>query len=84
MGPERDRMRKRFYSIEYVDDEGDTVVRHAMMTREEAGRLLAEFASRGVPATVNDLTPEQVDAAAVLSGDGESPRLEAPPRGGLE
>jgi hypothetical protein len=77
-------MTKRFHSIEYVDDEGDTVVRHAMMTREEAELLLAEFASRGSSVTINDLTPEQVDAAAVLSGDGESPRLGAPPRGRLE
>lgn len=77
-------MRKRFHSIEYVDDEGDTVVRHAMMTRPEAEQLLEEFASRGASVTINDLTPEQVDAAAVLSGDEESPKLEAAPRGRLE
>lgn len=77
-------MSKRFHSIEYVDDEGDTVVRHAMMTKEEAEQLLGEFASRGASVTINDLTPESVDAAAVLSGDGEDPRLEAAPRGRLE
>jgi hypothetical protein len=75
---------KRFHSIEYVDDEGDTVVRHAFMTRQEAEQLLGEFASRGASVTINDLTPEQVDAAAVLLPDGDSPRLEAAPRGRLE
>ncbi len=75
---------RRFHSIEYVDDEGDQVVRHAMMTSAEAQQLLEEFAARGVAVTIHDLTPAAVDAAAVLSGDGDSPRLEASPRGGLE
>jgi hypothetical protein len=75
---------KRVHSIEYVDDEGDVVVRHAMMTSVEAEQLLGEFASRGASVTINDLTPEQVDAAAVLSGDGESPRLEAAAGGRLK
>lgn len=76
---------KRFHSIEYVDDEGDVVVRHASMTKPEAERLLEEFAQRGVPVTIHDLTPEQVDAAAgVTSKDGDSQRLEAAPRGRLE
>lgn len=77
-------MSKRFHSIEYVDDEGDTVVRHAMMTRPEAEQLLGEFAARGASVTINDLTPEQVDAAAVLSEDGEDPRLEAAAGGRLK
>lgn len=77
-------MSKRFHSIEYVDDEGETVVRHAFMTRQEAEQLLEEFASRGSSVVIHDLTPEQVDAAAVLSGDEGSPQLEAAPRGRLE
>lgn len=78
------RMVKRFHSIEYRDDEGDQVVQHAMMTRGEAEDLLQEFASRGASVTINDLTPDQVDAAAVLSEDEESPKLEAAAGGSVE
>lgn len=76
---------KRFYSIEYMDDEDEYVIRHASMTKSEAEELLEEFSSRGVTATIHDLTPESVDAAvAVTSENGEYQRLEAAPRGRLE
>lgn len=74
---------KRFHSIEYVDDEGDHVIRHAMMTSEEVQQLLEECAARGVSVTIHDLTPEPVEAA-VFFEDEESPRLEAAPRGSFE
>lgn len=75
---------KRFHSIEYVDDEGEQVVQHAMLTEEEAWQVVQEFAARGGSVTVHDLTPPQVSEAAVLSGDGDGPRLEAPAGGGVE
>lgn len=75
---------KRFHSIEFRDDEGECVVRHAMMTAGEAEQLLREFTDRGAEVTIHDLTPDQVDRAAVLSTDGDSPRLEAPSGGSVE
>lgn len=77
-------MGKRFHSIEYVDDEGEQVVKHAMLTPDEAWQLVQEFAARGASVAVHDLTPPQVSEAAVLSGDEAGPRLEAPAGGGVE
>lgn len=60
----------RNYSMEYIDDEGETVIRHAMLTQPDALALMESFARAGVSVTMYDLTPPQVDEAAVLSGDG--------------
>lgn len=68
-------MTKRFHSIEYRDDEGEIVVRHAFMTQIEVEKLLQEFTARKILVTIYDLTPEQVDTASVLSGDAQSRQM---------
>lgn len=52
-------MGKDFYSIEYVDEDGDLVIRHGMMTNEEASKLIEGFRSRGIRASVNRLSGQQ-------------------------
>jgi len=47
----------RFYAIEYVDSEGDQVVKHALLQPEEAARLVEEMAAAGVSGSVTDLSP---------------------------
>lgn len=75
---------KRYHSIEYWDDEGECVIKHAMLTTDEARKIVEEFAARGIRGSVNDLTPQAVDDAGVLSGDDQSRQLEAAPRGRVE
>jgi hypothetical protein len=48
----------RFYVIEYVDDEGDQVVKHALLEPEEAAMLVDEMARSGTSGSVTDLSPE--------------------------
>lgn len=71
----------KFWSIEYVDDEGEQVVRHAHLTDEQATAVMDEFCRLGVVAAMHDLTPPQaVDprTAAVLSAYGERKQLGEP------
>ena len=66
---------KKFWSVEWIDEEGEQCVRHAHLTDEEADAVMQELCRRGVVAAMHDLTPPQaVDArtAAVLSADGRS------------
>jgi len=74
-------MNSRFYSVEYLDEEGEEVVRHSFMTDQQATLLIEEFARRGVFAQIHDLTPPQAvdqDTYAVLSGDEHTSRLDEP------
>ncbi len=59
---------KRFYAIEYVDDEGDPVIGHAWMTETEAGEALVRLARDGFRPKAYDLTPQTV--GSVTSPDG--------------
>ena len=57
---------RRFCSIQYIDEEGDQVIRHAFLTVDEQKMVVDEFARRGMRGTVNDLTPPAVH----LPGEG--------------
>ena len=48
---------KSFCSIQYVDEEGEQVIRHAFLTEEEQKIVVDEFAKRGISGKVYDLTP---------------------------
>lgn len=62
-------MGKNFYSVEYVDEDGDPVIRHGIMTDGEAAALIEEFRSRGIEASVNRLSGQA--GAGVSSLDVE-------------
>lgn len=53
---------RKFYSIEYVDDEGDSVIRHAILEPDEAEKLVSEMTKNGIHGCVHDLSPQ-------ISGD---------------
>lgn len=73
---------RRFYSIEYVDLEGDPNVKHAFMNAAELAEFTSTLAQLGAEdVRVNDLTPPAVDrAVAVMSGYENEPLLGAGPR----
>jgi hypothetical protein len=48
--------KKFFYSVEYVDEEGELNIKHIFMTREESLELLEEFRLHGVTASINQLS----------------------------
>ncbi len=75
---------KRQYSIEYVDEDGESVIRHALMTAEEADFFVRTAAERGITVALHDLTPPQVDEAAAVSSGDEGPRLEKAPDGSVK
>lgn len=50
---------QRFYVIDYVDEEGEQVVKHALMEPEEARQLVEETAKRGISGSVADLSPQE-------------------------
>lgn len=56
----------RHYTIEYIDDDGDTVIQHVSMTQPQALELLEKFVKRGTTAKIYDLTPPQVDEASTV------------------
>lgn len=80
---------KHFYSIEYVDPEGELCVDHALLTESEAAQLMGLFVSHGVQATMNRLSRTREESLAVISADeqrrptlGQGEReLELPPPG---
>jgi len=51
----------KFYCIEYIDEEGDSVIRHTFLTQEQKQILLDEFSERGTKASIYDLTCMQTD-----------------------
>ena len=72
----------RHYSMEYVDEDGDVVIKHVSMTQDEALKLIQSLAEKGVSAKLYDLTPPQADeASAVSSFDEQAPRLASSPTG---
>lgn len=46
----------RMYSIEFLDDEGETVVRHQMLTPAQAGSLMDKMISEGIGCIMYDLS----------------------------
>ncbi len=62
----------KFWSIEYVDVEGEQCVSHVHLTTNQAEELLNEFCKFNIKAEMHDLTPPQAvdqQIAAVLSQD---------------
>lgn len=60
----------RLYSVEYMDDEGDTIVSHSLMTPQEALNLLEKMRMKGVSCTICDLS-------GVGTGTPDVPSLDA-------
>lgn len=60
---------KKFYSIEYIDDEGDKNIKHALLDSESVLKICEEFAQRGIIAAVYDLSPPSDETNNLESGD---------------
>jgi hypothetical protein len=58
-------------SIEFLDEDGDLVVTHALLNEADAKKLIIQFASFGITATINFL-----NGSIVSSGDGSNSPLE--------
>lgn len=69
----------RRYSLEYVDVDGDVVIKSAEMTQSEALKLIQSFAERGISAKIYDITPPQVDEAAQFPCHAELPAHDRDP-----
>lgn len=67
---------KRFYIIDYIDEEGEQNVKHALLEPEEAKELVEEMARNGIQGTVCDISPQPA-APPVMSEHEEVPRLAA-------
>lgn len=50
---------KKFFSIEYVDLEGDLVVKHAIMDDSEKEELLKNMMENGIKGNIYDLSQQQ-------------------------
>ena len=61
-GQVRTRPDQHFCSIEYVDEEGDKVIRHAFLSVDEQRQVIEEFARRGFDAKIHDLHPPAVSS----------------------
>lgn len=61
-GQVRTRPDQHFCSIEYVDEEGDKVIKHAFLSVDEQRLVVEEFARRGFSAKVYDLSPPAVNS----------------------
>ncbi len=48
----------KFYSIEYVDEEGEIVIRHSFLTDEQKNILLEEFKNRNMKANIYNLASQ--------------------------
>lgn len=62
-------MGRHFYSVEYLDEDGDPVIVHRVMSEAEAEELIGEFAARGITAAINRLSGH--DSGTVSSSDVE-------------
>jgi hypothetical protein len=57
------------WTVEYVDDEGDSVVQQVQATDERMAELLMEMAASGLHPVAHDLSPQSpVDVPIVTAG----------------
>jgi hypothetical protein len=64
---------KAYCTVEYLDEEGDPVVEHVMLSDADKSALIERFIQRGIIATIYQ--HGQSMKPAVLSGN-DKPRLE--------
>lgn len=72
---------KKFWSIKYIDNEGEEVVKHAFMTDEESSMLITEFAKQGISVVAHQLSAgvslkENATKEIAAEADKTVPRLE--------
>lgn len=63
-----------FCTVEYLDDRGEGVIAHAVLTVEQQAELIREFAEHGIVAQIIPHAPP-----GVPSEDDTIPRLGGPP-----
>jgi hypothetical protein len=64
---------RAYCTVEYLDENGDPVIKHMMLSESDKNELIEQFIQRGVVATIYQ--HGQSVKPAVLSGD-DKPRLE--------
>lgn len=57
---------RKFWSIEYIDEDGDLITTNILATTEEMKKLMDEFARRGMKAETHDLSPPAVNSSNAL------------------
>jgi hypothetical protein len=57
---------RSFCSIEHIDEDGDKVISHALLTRKEASDLLEKFISRGIQAEIHFLNGSAVSLSNAI------------------
>ena len=63
----------KFYSIEFIDEEGEEIVKHFFLTDEQKEMLVEEFNARDIVVKIHDLTPPQtIESSVVLLPDEQS------------
>jgi predicted restriction endonuclease len=72
---------KKFWSVEYIDNEGEQVVKHVYMTDEESSMLITEFAKQGFSAIAHQLSAdvslkENATKEITAKADKTTPQLE--------
>jgi hypothetical protein len=70
---------KRLYTIDYIDEEGEQNVKHALLEPAEAEKLMEEMARHGIQGTVCDISPKPA-TPPVMSEHEEVPQLAANPQ----
>jgi|WetSurMetagenome_2_1015567.scaffolds.fasta_scaffold18500_5 hypothetical protein len=75
---------KKFWSIKYIDDEGEEVIKHAFMTNEESSILVTEFAKQGISMVAHQLSAgvslkENATKEIAAEADKTAPQLEGRP-----
>ena len=53
---------RRFFSIDYVDEDGDQCIKHVLATPEEIEELFREFTRRGMRAAAYEISHSDVNS----------------------
>jgi hypothetical protein len=59
-----DQQNKNFYAVEYIDEEGESNIKHGFMTPEQASILCEQFAQKGIIASIHSLSPAPPDVVS--------------------
>jgi hypothetical protein len=63
---------KRLYSVEFIDDEGESILKHQIMTPSEAEKLIEIMRKNRIFGTICDLSAPLADTPlGVLSSNGQ-------------
>jgi hypothetical protein len=56
---------RRFFSVDYIDEDGDQCIKHVLATPEEIQNLMSEFAKRRTTAVIYEISSDVVSSEHV-------------------